>query len=349
MKNLKELPNLKEICGLKSVKNHMNKKGIFIISLDVELFWGTMFSKSFEEYKKNSFAVRNFIPEILRLFSDYNIHATWACVGFLFFQSKQEIFESLPKTHPSYSNKRLSSYDEINNAGENEVQDPWHLAPSLVKLITSSPNQELATHTFSHYYCLENGQNKNIFKEDLMAAIKIAQKNDIALRSIIFPANQVNEKYLSICKDMGLIAYRGNETAWFYKETLRENDLFSRRVLRMIDSYFNISGYNTYSIEGMLNSSLINIPASHFLRPYSNTLRILEPLKLRRVLGGLEYAAKNNLIYHLWWHPHYFGQNPEKNLLILEEILKHFLYLQKKYGMQSLNMQELARDVQTPH
>jgi hypothetical protein len=52
----------------------------------------------------------------------------------------------------------------------------------------------------------------------------------------------------------------------------------------------------------------------------------------------MEYAAKKNKIYHLWWHPHNFGANMEKNLQQLQLILQHYEKLNKIYGMQSYNM-----------
>ena len=54
-------------------------------------------------------------------------------------------------------------------------------------------------------------------------------------------------------------------------------------------------------------------------------------------------AAKTGSLYHLWWHPHNFGNNVEKNMKFLEEILKHYQYLSGKYGMVSLNMEEAGK------
>lgn len=53
------------------------------------------------------------------------------------------------------------------------------------------------------------------------------------------------------------------------------------------------------------------------------------------------YAAKNNENFHLWWHPHNFGINIEENMKNLEDLLKYYTYLNKKYKMKSKNMKEL--------
>jgi hypothetical protein len=52
-------------------------------------------------------------------------------------------------------------------------------------------------------------------------------------------------------------------------------------------------------------------------------------------------AARTDGIYHLWWHPHNFGQRTEANLKNLERLLKYFHVLNQKYGMKSLSMKEV--------
>ncbi|MDQ4068130.1 MAG: hypothetical protein M3203_01420 [Actinomycetota bacterium] len=59
----------------------------------------------------------------------------------------------------------LPPYHEL--VGEIEASEPFHLARSLVDLIRAAPSQELASHTFSHYYCLEPGQDEAAFRADL--------------------------------------------------------------------------------------------------------------------------------------------------------------------------------------
>ncbi|WP_170829097.1 MULTISPECIES: hypothetical protein [Pseudoalteromonas] len=56
----------------------------------------------------------------------------------------------------------------------------------------------------------------------------------------------------------------------------------------------------------------------------------------------MTYAAKHNEIFHLWWHPHNFGVNLDKNIDMLRAVLQHYIYLNKKYGMRSLNMEGVS-------
>jgi hypothetical protein len=69
---------------------------------------------------------------------------------------------------------------------------------------------------------------------------------------------------------------------------------------------------------------------------------MFEPLRLHRIKGDLTEAARKGLFYHLWWHPHNFGVNTSANLAFLRRILEHYRWLHKLYGMESLNMGEVA-------
>lgn len=318
------------------------QKGIFIISLDFELYWGERDKEDLEDYKEILLGGRSIIPSLLKLFAEHKIHATWATVGFLFFESRDELIRGLPTKRPNYANSKLSPYSHINNIGNNEREDPFHYAPSLIKMILSFPYQEIGIHTFSHYYCLERGQDIHTFKDDLEAAIKAAKKYNITIESLVFPRNQFNSEYISICREMGIKAYRGNIPCWIYKARSQEDESLLIRGLRLLDSYVNISGHNSYPSDIPGHDFPFNIYASRFLRPYSNGLKILEPLRLRRILSDLDYAAKKGLIYHLWWHPHDFGINPEENMSFLKKVLNYYTKLREIYGMSSLNNGELA-------
>ncbi len=316
-------------------------RGIFTISLDFELYWGMMDVVSEKEYKTNLENTPFAITQILRLFNLYNIHATWAVVGFIYFKDKKELLENLPKIRPSYEDKNIDLYRYIRRVSLNKKS---HFAPEIIDMIIKSKNQEIATHTFSHFYTLEKGQNKEHFLHDLKAAIKIAQRHGASLKSIIFPRNQCNEKYLHLLKDFGITSYRGNEKSWMYESVdFKKKSSLKQKVARFLDTYIDISSHNTYALNELSNTKPYNIPASRFLRPYSLKLAPFEKLKLSRIKKDMLYAAKKNRLYHLWWHPHNFGTHTKKNLEFLEEILEYYQRLKTLYGFESKNMNEVAK------
>jgi hypothetical protein len=322
----------------------MNKgQGYFVISLDFELFWGVRDTRTIAEYGKNLIGVHKVIPRLLTLFDNFGVKATFATVGILFLKDKKQLKESLPTRIPHYTNPGLSPYDGyIDSIADDQTDSLYHFAPSLIREIHERGNHEIGSHTFSHYYCLEDGQTVEDFKADLEAANKAAAADVISLTSIVFPRNQFNDEYMQACVEMGFLCYRGNEQHWIYAPRPRDGESAVRRALRLIDSYIKISGWHCYSAQFMKQSSPVNIPSSRFLRPYSRRFARLDPLRLRRITHEMTYAAKKGLAYHLWWHPHNFGVHQEENLAFLESIMAHYSQLHAKYNFESITMTGLA-------
>lgn len=316
------------------------KKGVFTISLDFELYWGLIDQLKIEDYEENLSNVHKVVPTLLKLFSKNSIHATWATVGFLFLKDKNELKKNYPHKLPNYIKTILSPYEYLHK--EDKISLKYHFAPELIDLIKDVNGQEIATHTFSHYYCLEDGADIESFEMDIKKAIDVAQKNGSIIKSIVFPRNQFSKSHLKLLSKSNIKCFRGNQLNWAYNQGADKNQTYIIRLFRLIDSYINLSGHNTYSPTLKNNIYPINLRASFFLRPYSHKLSLLEPLRLRRLKKAMTNAAKNNQVFHLWWHPHNFGNNLDQNINFLESILKHFKYLSEKYGMESLNMEELA-------
>lgn len=317
------------------------KPGILTISLDFELYWGMRDVISLEDYQQHLAGVNQAIPAILELFKQFKIHATWATVGFLYYANSQQLVENFPVQLPNYDLVELSPYYYVKNSNQ-ALDEKLHFSPELIELIKKYPGQEIGTHTFSHYYCLEAGQTEQQFRADLDAAILTARKADLATQSLVFPRNQCNPAYLKAIADAGITCYRGNENSKIYNSEAGDGNLISKRLLRLLDSYINISGQNCASWSQLQSQYPINIPSSRFLRPYSAKLKYLDGLRLRRITSGLKHAAKNNLVYHLWWHPHNFGVNLAENLDFLAKILQTYQQLNSQSQMQSLNMGEIA-------
>lgn len=314
-----------------------------MISLDFELMWGVRDNRTIENYGDSIIGVKNAMEQMLHSFEKYSISATFATVGFLFHENKEDLLNNLPKTKPTYIIEKLSPYPNIENyLGENEIEDPYYYGYSLVQKIKNKGVHEIATHTHCHYYCLEEGQTPSQFEEDLRVAVHVAKMNNVELKSMVFPRNQYSDEYVEICRNNGITSFRGNEKSQIYKSSNGEGQTLMRRALRLVDSYFNITGYHCYTYNEMKESYPYNIPSSRFLRPYSAKLVLLDHLRFLRIKNAMTHAAKNNLMYHLWWHPHNFGSNCVENIKFLEKILKHYKFLNEKYTFQSITMEELS-------
>jgi peptidoglycan/xylan/chitin deacetylase (PgdA/CDA1 family) len=319
--------------------------GALVISLDFELHWGVRVQRYPDGlYRINLLGARTAIPRLLDLFDRYGVGATWATVGFLFANSRRELATFFPVFRPLYPERRQDPY--LEPLGEDEECDPMHFAASLIRLIASYPRQEIASHTFSHYYCLEPGHTRVSFAADLQAAQAIAAARGIRIRSLVFPRNQVNPDFMDVLRDKGIECYRGSASGWLDRPRTRYGERRLRiRAARLADDYLALSGTNGVPWEDIVDSTgLCNVRASHFLRPYSPVLRRLETLRFRRIARRLEVAAIQKRIFHLWWHPHNFGMNLTANLEMLTAILECFRHCRERYGMQALSMWETAQE-----
>ena len=118
--------------------------GTLIVSLDFELFWGMLDVCPLEDYQDNVLGGRRAIPRLLRLFREHGIHATWAAVGFLFADSKQEAQKYFPQDRPAYENEKLSPYPWFDRIGDNEDQAPCFFAPSLLRMVADTRGRKSA-------------------------------------------------------------------------------------------------------------------------------------------------------------------------------------------------------------
>lgn len=313
--------------------------GSFVVSLDFELWWGIRDAIPLSEYRENLLGERVAVEALLACFTQRGIRATWATVGALFCASRNELLDVMPKRTPRYADPRLSPYEALGEIGDDEASDPIRFAPSLVRKIAAASGQELATHTFSHFYCDEPGQTADDFDADLEVAQRLAEPFG-GVRSLVFPRNQYNDAYRSVMTHRGIRAFRSNGQHWAYAAG-RSRDPLGRRIVRVIDAYLPVTGSRSATVY-LGSDGLTDIPASAFLRPYSPKLRHLDRIRIARLRRAMTHAARTDQCFHLWWHPHNFGVHLRENMAVLEALLDEFDSLRRRHRFESTSMGDLA-------
>jgi peptidoglycan/xylan/chitin deacetylase (PgdA/CDA1 family) len=325
----------------------MARPGALVISLDFELHWGMRdhvgrTSPAFADLAGS----RQVVADLADLFADRGIRATWATVGFLFASTGAELSGYLPERRPSYRRQEFDPYSE--RVGEDEAADPEHLAGSLVDLLASTPGQEVASHTFSHYYCLEDGQHEEELRADLASAQAIAGLRGLELTSLVLPRNQWNPHYAAAVLESGFTCIRGPQPSRGHQAQRHDDQGLATRAARLVDTYAGLSPPPTTPWESVRGEDgLSDIPASAFLRPYSPRRRQLEALKLHRMVSGMRDAARRQRIFHVWWHPHNFARHPRQCFELLGQLLDEFDQLADQEGMRSMTMRDVATSVDT--
>jgi len=315
--------------------------GRFVLSLDFELMWGVRDLFTLEDYGRKVLGVRQVVPALLKLFTERQVSCTWATVGLLFFANKRQMLDGLPDRKPTYANQRLSSYAMMDQIGDNEDSDPHWYGQSLLKRVLACPEQEVGSHTFSHFYCLEEGGTPEMLRFDLEAARAAAANLGVKLTSIAFPRNQINGEHLDVCRDAGLRAFRGREHVWYHDGRPSRERTQIHRAVRLADSYIPLGGHRDIVPEIMRD--MVDVRASRFLRPAARW-GPLESLRLRRITSAMSAAAQRGTTFHLWWHPHNFGGDLDLNLAFLRRVLDHFRDLQESHGMVSMTMKRVAEE-----
>lgn len=314
------------------------ERPVIVISLDFELHWGRFDKYSLEEYQSYYEGTRYAIPKILALFDKYKIQATWATVGMLLAENWEEWASYVPEIIPDYVEQKYSAYEWAK-------QKPalgGLFAPDLAREVSQTAGQEIASHTFAHYYPLEKGASDPAFVADLMASKKISKdKLGIDPVSLVFPRNQYDENSIQAAVELGFKNFRTNPVDWFWKNTAEES--LAKKIFRTGDTLYPLGKRSSYP-HPIIRGKAMEIPASRLLRPYRKG-SVFNQVRINRIKSELQVACKFNHVYHLWWHPHNFGHLPEENLKVLEDLLIFIDELTQSEGLQSMNMKELAENM----
>lgn len=316
--------------------------GALVISLDFELHWGMRdHVAAGDPATAELLHSRAVVTELVDLFVERGIGATWATVGFLFASSRAELDAFRPTVTPRYVRTELDAYREP--VGDDEATDPLHLAGSLVRRVASAPGQEVGSHTFSHYYCLEEGQDETAFRADLAAARAIGDHLGMHMSSLVLPRNQWNPRYADAVRQNGFRCYRGTQPSWAHEARSGDANGLLPRAARLADTYVGLRPPPTTTWDQLdAGGGLCNVPASAFLRPYSPERAAVEPLRRARLAQGLRQAAQRGRIFHLWWHPHNFSRHRVQSFDLLRHTLDDFARLSASEGMRSMTMAEVA-------
>ena len=317
--------------------------GHLVISLDYELLWGLAGwdDEHLKAYERNVDNANDALLQIVKMLEEYGMKLTVAYVGTMNNSSVAEVMDEKNGFNAEYNSSIFSAFNSSVPYAKKANKPSLLFAKDIIGQLKDQSHVELASHTYSHYYCLEDGQTKEMFEKDVELACLNAEKIGLKLRSIILPRNQIQHDYMVVCKDRGITHYRGTLNNWLYKTEKTKSRFSMKGALRFLDTYINISGSNTYSMSEYKDDVLVNVPGSRFLRPFSAKLSFFERLKIKRIKSSMTYAAKHGLVYHLWWHPHNFGANTTENMDNLKSLCEHYLFLKNKYWFNSSTMSEI--------
>ena len=299
-------------------------RGAFVVSLDFELAWGTRGRPSADRVGRYLDGARPAIDRMLQLFQQYQVSATWVMVGGLLLGGSGR--------HPLLSDFR---YDDI-PIGDYKSQPNWYAEDIVEKIRDCGVPQEIGCHTLTHMYVNESDESRQQLDWEVKEFVNLFEQLGFPKPvSFIFPKHYMH--HFDVIARHGFKCYRGPESGWF--ERLPTAPV--RGAMRLLNSRLRrapVVGLPSPSPEG-----LVEIPSSHFYAPFQSVGRYVSLNdRVAQAIAGLNAAAKQNKIYHLWTHPFNMGADTESLLGGLESILQHFQTLRDSGRIECRTMGSLV-------
>jgi peptidoglycan/xylan/chitin deacetylase (PgdA/CDA1 family) len=311
-------------------------KGVFTISLDFELIWGTLDLFGPERFRRACEIERTKVIDLLLdLFVEFEFPATWCILGHLFLDTCNDHKPKHPnivRAHHNWVKGDWFDYDPCETENDSSI----FLGNSLVKKIRDCPvRQEIGSHSFSHIIFSDNGCSRDAAKSEIAESVRVAKEMGIEMHSFAFPRNEVG--HLDVLKEFGFTCYRGVEPNWYENRRVPES---VRRSMRLLDVLRAATPPTVLPEE--TESGVWNIPGSAIYFPMHGFRKHIPlALRTRRAIKGLNEAAKKKRIFHLWFHPTNLADETENMFQGLRTILQHAAELREKDKLQFLPMIDL--------
>lgn len=313
----------------------MFKKGIFTISIDVELTWGTFDHAGYIKYKTAYEKYRAIIKSLLRLFKKYEIAATWAIVGHLFLDScKKEngiLHPDIVRPTHNWFPDDWFSCDPASDLSRNNF---WYGSDIVDMIKRALPKHEIASHSFCHPVFSDEECSKQTAESDIKKCVELAEKEGIDLKSFAFPRNTPG--HLDMLSKYGFIAFRGN------------GDVYCKikpKILKKICLLLNdiIGSTPPVVLPNITDFGLVEIPSSMLFRfAYGKSKFIPKGIRLKKAKKGIDRAIREGKIFHLWFHPISFAWKTAEMLEEFEEILEDALKKRNKGILEILTLEKIA-------
>lgn len=266
-------------------------KGIFTLSLDFELIWGTIDRPNWQSHKRLCEIERaEVIDGLLSLFAEYEIPATWCTVGHLFLDRCHP--GSHACAHP-IADPRISR-----DPGSSEQRDPIFYGRELIQKIRRCPvPQEIGSHSFTHVIFDDPNCTREVAASEFAACVRAAEAMGLHLDSFAFPRNRV--RHAGLLAEHGFSIFRSENSGWYDRAG-------QRRWFHRVGHLFDIltAGAPSTVLPSLYCDGLWEVPGSMLYTPSFGIRRFIPcSLRVARARKGLAGAAAEKRIFHLWFHP----------------------------------------------
>jgi hypothetical protein len=321
--------------------SYQNDVGYFVFSLDCELASGFFDSDELRTqiFSPDGSRERWAIECLLDMLAEFNLIATWAIVGHIFYKACEEC-----AICPILDWKgKYKSFDEVYHSDH----PLWYGGDIIEKVIARSTNKhEIGFHGYTHTIFDEKSMSKEQAQVEIQEWLRVAKRYGIVPRTVIFPRGKSG--YLGLFEQAGFTNYRCSA---HYPLIIR-NKYFGEYI-KTIDHILSISTPPIYSLDEVEVNRMVYICESNHLFGFNRNIELfldarnLHTLRIRRIVRGIKKAADEKKIFQLWAHPWEF--RTESDFLKLRYIFNRVAEEVRMGRMQSIGMADLAKIIKEYH
>ncbi len=263
-------------------------RGAVTISIDLELARGnwdhlTPARAAHVEQKE-----RPVIARLIDLFDAFGLPVTWAFVAALL--------------------------DRDSAKGRPGGERLWY-GPDVIDTIRSAKvRHDLGSHGGRHIYLDSVGEDEA--RADLAFARSVYDREGIAVRSFVFPRNQIGR--IGLLNEIGVRVYRGTDHSWHQR--IRNRYYLLGRAANLADKMLPLAPETVWPVT---EDALVNLPGS-LLFLGREGVRGIAPTRVMqaKLARGVERAARDGGVFHLWFHPSNFWHDTDRQFATLERFAR---------------------------
>jgi peptidoglycan/xylan/chitin deacetylase (PgdA/CDA1 family) len=314
------------------------KKGVFALSLDFELIWGTLDLFGRNGFRRQCERERAIVLDrLLAMLDEFEVPATWFILGHLFLDhcKPRDGVKHPEIVRPSHRWSRGDWFQD--DPGADETVEPLFYGRSLVEKIRACRTpQEIGCHSFSHVIFGDLGCSRATASTELAACRRLAQQMGIELRSLAFPRNSVG--HLDVVRENGFVCYRGPEESAQVRNGTAPLGSRLAHLLQVVTA-----AMPPVVLPERVAPGLWNIAGSMIYLPAHGVRRLIPiSLRVRRALKGLRAAAVRRRIFHLWLHPTNLATRTDAMIAGLRAILRAAASMRDQGRLEFRSLQELV-------
>src|SRR5581483_5783091 len=175
-------------------------KGTFCLSFDVELLWGRH-DINYKDFIARVEKERYIIDSLLAILNKYHVSATWAFVGHVMLEECQK---HNGQKHPEIIRGNFpwvnKDWFDLDPCSTLKRYPTWY-GKDILEKVKKVKSHDIGSHSFSHVQFGNPGCSTKCAESEVKKCVEIAKRNNIQLRSFVFPYNSVG--HLDILKKYG--------------------------------------------------------------------------------------------------------------------------------------------------